>query len=91
MEEISVIWAAKNCDDRKSEIIDIVGPSNIQDADLAAQRIPFSIIVINSKFPYRCFLSDWEKNSTPFYIVSLEKCENTYVEDFKMCIGISYL
>lgn len=91
MEDISIIWAAKNCDDRKSEILGIVGSSSIQDADLAAQRVPFSIIVINSKFPYRSFLSDWEKNSTPFYIVSLETCDSTHVEDFSMCIGISYL
>lgn len=85
----TVVWAARNSDDRKQEVLEITKAVEILEADLAAPHVPNSIIVVNAKFPYRCFLSDWEKCATPYFIICLDN--SARLADFSMCMKIFYI
>lgn len=88
----TVVWAARNCDERIPEVLELTRAADIQTADIAAPRIPYSVVVVNSEFPYKCFLSDWEKWGTPFYVISLDNSSvGVRVKDFSMCQDISYV
>lgn len=89
-----IVWAAGAGTCAAAPIIDLVrshtGTENIsiQLADLNGTRVPNAIVVIDSKFPYRSFLYDWEKTETPFVVISLEKQVQV---PFQMCQQVIYV
>lgn len=84
-----IVWAASCADDRMNDVRCLlnVPDSIIERADLAAPKVPYSIVVINSKFPYRSFLSGWENNGVPFYIINLDNSPMP----FEMCLHMTHL
>lgn len=89
---MAVVWAARDCDHRIPDVQAFlkVEKLDIKEADLASPRHPHSIIVVNSLYPCRAFLSEYEKNGTPFVAICLDKetynkCKNiTACEDIFM-------
>jgi hypothetical protein len=89
-----VLWAARDCDDRIPDVRAFlkVEKLDIEQADLASPRHPHSIIVLNSQYPCRAFLSEYEKNGTPFVAICLDRetydkiksntaCEDIFIID----------
>ena len=92
---VHVFWAARNSTVGVDKICDYVRgiykmmndkacEVKVMDAELQSPKICDSFVVVNSQFPYRAFLSDWEKTGTPFYSISLDSPEATNIP-FSQC------
>lgn len=85
----TVVWAAKDYSrvEDVRRVLDLYGVEvrNVVPADLSGYRRPDDIVVIQSGFPYRTILFEYEKNFTPFVVIALDK---DYDLPFKSCMKI---
>lgn len=91
----TVFWAARCSDERIRDVINLLKAENYEDmviveASLDGAKVDNAYIVINSQFPYRTYLWEWEKAGREFNVISLEDSEAINVP-FTCCNKILYI
>jgi hypothetical protein len=83
----NIVWAVFGARERINEVQEEFGISHFDVicAELAGPRNPDDIVVVDSSFPYRVILAEYEKRGIPFYVISLDPECNI---PFSMCRSI---